>query len=53
MIANDIGTRRYKESSDYNNVIVIDSNKIAESGWKNKGKIAKFIRNEIENRIKN
>jgi phosphopantothenoylcysteine decarboxylase / phosphopantothenate---cysteine ligase len=51
MIANDIGTKRYKENPDYNNVLVIDSDKIIESGWKNKSKIVKFIRNEIESRF--
>jgi phosphopantothenoylcysteine decarboxylase/phosphopantothenate--cysteine ligase len=52
VIANDIGTKRYKENPDYNNVILIDSSKVIESGWKNKVKISKFIRNEIEKRIK-
>jgi phosphopantothenoylcysteine decarboxylase/phosphopantothenate--cysteine ligase len=52
VVANDIGTKRYKENPDYNNVLVIDSGKIAESGWKNKEKIAKFIRKTIENKIK-
>lgn len=52
VIANDIGTKRYKENSDYNNVIVVDSKTITESGWKNKEKIVKFIRESIENRIK-
>jgi phosphopantothenoylcysteine decarboxylase/phosphopantothenate--cysteine ligase len=52
VIANDIGTKRYKENPDYNNVILIDSSKVIESGWKNKKKISKFIRNEIEKRIK-
>ena len=51
MIANDIGTKRYKENPDFNNVIAIDSNKIKESGWKSKSKIVKFIRNEIEARF--
>jgi phosphopantothenoylcysteine decarboxylase/phosphopantothenate--cysteine ligase len=51
MIANDIGTKRYKKNPDYNNVLVIDSDKIIESGWKNKSKIVKFIRNEIESRF--
>ena len=51
IIANDIGIKKYKEHPDYNNVIVVDSKKIIESGWKTKSKIAKFIRNEIEKRI--
>ena len=51
IIANDVGIKKYKENPDYNNVVVVDSKKIIESGWKNKTKIAKFIRNEIEKRI--
>jgi phosphopantothenoylcysteine decarboxylase/phosphopantothenate--cysteine ligase len=51
VIANDIGTKRYKKNPDYNNVLVIDSDKIKESGWKSKSKIVKFIRNEIEYRL--
>ena len=51
IIANDIGIKKYKENPDYNNVVVVDSKKIIESGWKNKSKIAKFIKNEIEKRI--
>ena len=51
IIANDIGTKKYKENPDYNNVVIVDSKKIIESGWKNKSKIAKFIRNEMEKRI--
>ena len=51
VIANDIGTKRYKENPNYNNVISVDSSGIAESGWKDKIKIAKFIRKEIEKRI--
>ena len=51
IIANDVGIKKYKENPDYNNVVVVDSKKIIESGWKNKSKIAKFITNEIEKRI--
>jgi phosphopantothenoylcysteine decarboxylase/phosphopantothenate--cysteine ligase len=51
VIANDIGTKRYKKNSDYNNVISVDSKGTTESGWKDKSKIAKFIRKEIEKRI--
>ena len=51
VIANDIGTKRYKENPDYNNVIVVNSKTVIESGWKNKAKIVKFIRNEIEKQI--
>ena len=51
VIANDIGTKRYKENPDYNNVLAIDSDKIKESGWKSKSKVVRFIRNEIESRF--
>ncbi len=51
VIANDIGTKRYKENSGYNNVISIDLKNTTESGWKEKSKVAKFIRKEIEKRI--
>ena len=51
VIANDIGTKRYKKNPDYNNVLVIDSDKIKESGWKSKSKIVKYIRKEIESRL--
>ena len=51
IVANDIGIKKYKENPDYNNVVIVDSKKIIESGWKNKSKIVKFIRNEIEKRI--
>ncbi len=48
VIANDIGTRRYKKNSDYNNVIIVNSKTISESGWKSKSNIVKFIKKEIE-----
>jgi len=51
VIANDIGTKRYKENSGYNNVISVDSKSATESGWKDKTKIVRFIRKEIEKRI--
>lgn len=51
IIANDIGTSRYRKNSNYNEVLLIDSEKIISSGWKSKQKIAKFIRNEIEHRV--
>ena len=51
VIANDIGTKRYKENSGYNNVISVDSKSATESGWKDKTKIVRFIRKEIEKKI--
>lgn len=50
VIANDIGTK-YKKNPDYNNVLVVTSKSVIESGWKDKSKIVKFIRNKIENAI--
>ncbi|MBI3640118.1 MAG: bifunctional phosphopantothenoylcysteine decarboxylase/phosphopantothenate--cysteine ligase CoaBC [Thaumarchaeota archaeon] len=52
IVANDIGLKGYKENPDYNNVIIIDSKKTIESGQKLKLKITKFIRHELERRIK-
>ena len=51
IVANDIGLR-YKQNSNKNNVIIVDSKKSIESGWKDKSKIVKFITSEIEKRIK-
>jgi phosphopantothenoylcysteine decarboxylase/phosphopantothenate--cysteine ligase len=51
VVANDIGLKKYKENPDYNNVIIVDSKKAIQSGWKKKSEIAKFIRKEIERRI--
>ena len=52
IIANDIGSSRYKKNPNNNEVLIIDSGKVRSSGWKNKLKIAKFIRKEIENKLK-
>ena len=51
VIANDIGTKRYKENPDYNSVIAVNSKTTSESGWKSKSKVVKFIKNEIEKQI--
>ncbi len=51
IVANDIGLKKYRKNPDYNNVIVVDSKKAIQSGWKNKLGIVRFIRREIENRI--
>ena len=51
IIANDIGLKKYKENPNYNNVIIVDSKKTIQSGWKKKLDIAKFVRKEIEKRI--
>ena len=51
MVANDIGLDKYKENSDNNNVIIIDSKTIIQSGWKSKLKIVKLLRKEIEKQL--
>ena len=51
VIANDIGSKRYLRNPNYNNIFVIDGNRVANSGWKSKSKIVKFIRNEIEKKF--
>jgi len=53
MIANDIGSRKYKENTDYNNVIIVNSKRITQSGWKDKFAVARFIRNAIETQLMN
>ena len=52
IIANDIGSIRYKKNPQNNQVIIVDSKKNVVSGWMNKGKIAKIIRKQIEVKIK-
>ena len=52
IIANDIGSIRYKKNPKNNQVIIVDSKKNIISGWMNKEKIAKFIRKQIEIKIK-
>jgi len=53
MVANDIGSRKYKENPDYNNVIIVNSKRIIQSGWKDKFAVARFIRNAIETQLMN
>ena len=52
IIANDIGSIRYKKNPQNNQVIIVDSKKNVVSGWMNKEKIAKIIRKQIEVKIK-
>ncbi|MDH3277341.1 MAG: bifunctional phosphopantothenoylcysteine decarboxylase/phosphopantothenate--cysteine ligase CoaBC [Nitrosopumilus sp.] len=52
IIANDIGSPRYKKNPENNEVFIVDSGKIRSSGWREKQKIVKFIRQEIENKLK-
>ncbi len=51
IIANDIGTK-YQKNSDYNEVLIVDSKRHITSGWKKKEQIARFIKKEIEKKIK-
>lgn len=52
IIVNDIGSIRYKKNPQNNQVIIVDSKKNIVSGWMKKEKIAKFIRKQIEVKIK-
>ncbi|MGI0056271.1 MAG: bifunctional phosphopantothenoylcysteine decarboxylase/phosphopantothenate--cysteine ligase CoaBC [Nitrosarchaeum sp.] len=52
IIANDIGSIRYRKNPESNEVLIIDPHKVISSGWIKKDKIAKFIRKEIELRLK-
>jgi len=52
IVANDIGSSRYKKNPQNNQVIIVDSKKVVVSGWMKKQKIAKFIKKQIELKIK-
>ena len=52
IIANDIGTSKYKKNTQNNQIIIIDSKKNIISGWMRKEKIAKIIRKQIELKLK-
>ena len=52
IIANDVGSIRYKKNPQKNQVIIVDSKKNIVSGWMDKEKIAKLIRKQIEVKIK-
>jgi len=49
MIANDIGSRY--NNSDYNEVFLVDSKNVVNTGRKTKAKIAKIIRKNIEKNL--
>ncbi len=51
IIANDIGDR-YQKNPNNNQVLIVEDDKIISSSWKKKEKIVKFIRKEIEAKIK-
>ena len=52
IVANDIGSIRYKKNPQKNQIIIVDSKKNIVSGWMSKEKIAKLIRKQIEVKIK-
>ena len=51
IIANDIGSIRYKKNPRNNQVIIVDSTANFVSSWTNKEKIARIIRKQIEEKI--
>jgi len=38
IIANDIGSAKYRKNPDYNEIILVNSKKTVSSGWKKKEK---------------
>ena len=52
IVANDIGLPRYKKNPQNNQVTVVDCDKAISSGWMKKEKIGKFIRKQIEEKLK-
>ena len=52
IVANDVGSIRYRKNPESNEVLIINSHKVISSGWMKKEKIAKFIRKEIEQQLK-
>ena len=52
IVANDIGSTRYKKNPENNQVIIVDSENIHVSSWVKKQKIARFIIKQIEEKIK-
>ena len=51
IIANDIG-KKYQKNPNMNKVLIVDKNNVKISGWKKKESIVKFIKKEIENKLK-
>ena len=52
IVVNDIGSSRYRKNHQNNQVIIVDSKKVVVSGWMKKQRIAKFIKKQIELKIK-
>lgn len=53
VIANDIGSSRYKKNPDYNEVLIVSPKHVISSGWKSKEAISKIIKKEIEKLVAN
>ncbi|MEO2201623.1 MAG: phosphopantothenoylcysteine decarboxylase, partial [Nitrosopumilus sp.] len=51
IIANDIG-KKYQKNPKYNQVLIVDRKKVTSSNWDKKEKIVKFIKKEIEKKLK-
>jgi len=52
IVANDVGSIRYRKNQENNEVIIVNSKTEISSGWSKKEKIAKFIRKQIEEQLK-
>ena len=48
IVANDVGTQRYRKNPENNQVLIAGRGGVRWSGWSRKEKIAKFIKKEIE-----
>lgn len=51
VIANDIG-KKYQKNPNMNKVLIVDKNNVKASGWKKKEDVVKFIKKEIEDKLK-
>jgi phosphopantothenoylcysteine decarboxylase/phosphopantothenate--cysteine ligase len=51
IVANDVGSARYKKNPDSNEVLIVDSKRAVSSGWVKKQKVARFIRKELESQL--
>jgi len=51
MIANDVGSAKYKKNPSYNEILIVNSKKVISSGWKRKEMLAKLIKKEIEKKL--
>ena len=51
MIANDVGSAKYKKNPGHNEILIVNSKKVISSGWKRKEMLAKLIKKEIEKKL--